>query len=98
MNKKNSTQFVCGKNVTDLTKQKTESQWDYIKKQCNEKFKCDCAKDCYGCKQLTNPQPCQLARLRASMLLGMLYFSDSIFTAAVLQDLFEKQFEPYVLS
>ena len=57
-----------GIHVEKLAKKEMEKLWHAVITTTNNQFKDRCVNNCYNCKQLSNPQPCIIARVRYGML------------------------------
>lgn len=57
-----------GIHVEKLATKEMEAYWYAVITKTNEQFKDRCVNNCYGCKQLSNPHPCEIARVRYGML------------------------------
>lgn len=86
-----------GKNIERLATKEMEEFWHVIITKTNEQFKDRCVNNCYGCKQLSNPHPCEIARVRYGMLDFARYTPYGLFQQAVIDDLKEAMFRnaPY---
>lgn len=86
-----------GKNIEKLATKEMEEFWHVVITKTNEQFKDRCMNNCNGCKQLSNPHPCEIARVRYGMLDFALNTSYDRFQQAVIDDLKEAMFRnaPY---
>ena len=57
-----------GIHVEKLATKEMEKFWHVVVTVANQQFKDRCVNNCYGCKQLSNPHPCEIARVRYGML------------------------------
>lgn len=57
-----------GIHVEKLATKEMEKFWHVVITVANHQFKDRCVNNCYGCKQLSNPHPCEIARVRYGML------------------------------
>ena len=89
-----------GKNIERLATKEIEELWHVVITKTNNQFKDRCVNNCYGCKQLTNPHPCEIARVRYGMLDYAATTYNLRFQQAVIEDLKEAQFKyaPYYIS
>lgn len=81
-----------GKNIERLATKELEELWHDVITKTNEQFKDRCVNNCYGCKQLTNPHPCEIARVRYGMLDYASTNYNLRFQLAVIEDLKEAMF------
>lgn len=86
-----------GIHVEKLATREMEEFWHIVVTKTNEQFKDRCVNNCYGCKQLSNPHPCEIARVRYGMLDFALNTPYGRFQQAVIDDLKEAMFHdaPY---
>lgn len=86
-----------GKNIERLATKEMEEFWHVVITKTNEQFKDRCVNNCYGCKQLSNPHPCEIARVRYGMLDYAATTPYGRFQQAVIDDLKEAMFRdaPY---
>ena len=86
-----------GIHVEKLTKKEMESIWFDCISMTNEQFKDRCVNFCDGCKQLSNPHPCEKARVRFGILFALAVKTEDKFMQAIIDDLMEAQFKtaPY---
>ena len=86
-----------GIHVEKLAKREMEEFWHDIITVANQQFKDRCVSNCYGCKQLTNPHPCEIARVRYGMLDYAATVPYGHFQQAVIDDLKDAMFSdaPY---
>lgn len=86
-----------GIHVEKLATKEIEELWHAIITVANQQFKDRCVNNCYGCKQLSNPHPCEVARVRYGMLDYAATTYNLRFQQAVIEDLKEAMFSdaPY---
>lgn len=87
----------AGENIQKLAVKGMESIWFDCISMTNEQFKDRCVNFCDGCKQLSNPHPCEIARVRFGILFAMAVKTEDTFFQAIIDDLMEAQFKyaPY---
>lgn len=85
-------QIEPGIHTEKLAIQEIEEIWHAVIGAANWQFKDRCMQHCKGCKQLSNPTPCAIARVRY----GMLDFAQTTpydrFHQAIIDDLKEEMF------
>lgn len=86
-----------GIHVEKLASKEMEELWFSVITVTNRQFKDRCVNNCYGCKQLSNPHPCEVARVRYGILDYALTTACYRFQQAVIEDLKEAMFSdaPY---
>lgn len=86
-----------GIHVEKLASKEMEEFWHAVITVANQQFKDRCVNNCYGCKQLSNPHPCEIARVRYGMLDYAATTPYGRFQLAVIDDLKEAMFRdaPY---
>ena len=86
-----------GIHVEKVATKEMEQLWHVVITTTNQQFKDRCVSNCYGCKQLTNPHPCEIARVRYGMLDYAPNGLIGRFQQAVIDDLKEAMFRdaPY---
>lgn len=81
-----------GIHVEKLAVSEMQSIWHTIITMTNQQFKERCVQNCDGCKQLSNPHPCEIARVRYGMLDYAATTPYGRFQQAVIDDLKEAMF------
>lgn len=76
-----------GIHVEKLATKEMEDFWHVVVTKTNEQFMNRCVNNCYGCKKLTNPNPCEIARVRYGMLDYAATTPYGRFQQAVVEDL-----------
>lgn len=87
----------AGVHVQKLAVTEMQELWHLVITLTNEQFKERCTNFCAGCKQLSNPNPCQLARVRYGMLQYAAANPIGRFHQAIIEDLKDAAFHyaPY---
>ena len=90
-------QIKPGIHTEKLATQEMQAFWLTVIAATNWQFKDRCTQHCKGCKQLTNPHPCEIARVRYGMLVRMLNSPYSSYQQAIIEDLKDEMFRdaPY---
>lgn len=81
-----------GIHVEKLATKEMEEFWHIVVTKTNEQFKDRCMNNCNGCKQLSNPHTCEVARVRYGMLDYAATTPYGRFQQAVIDDLKEAMF------
>lgn len=86
-----------GIHVEKLAVSEMEMFWHIVVTKTNDQFKDRCVNNCNGCKRLSNPHPCEIARVRYGMLDFALNTPYGRFQQAVIDDLKQAMFSdaPY---
>lgn len=87
----------AGENIQKLAVKEMETLWHDCISKTNEQFKERCVNFCDGCKQLSNPHPCEKARVRFGMLFALAVKNKDKFMQAIIDDIMQAQFKdaPY---
>lgn len=86
-----------GEHVEKLAVKEMENLWYMVVTMTNEQFKDRCTSFCDGCKKLSNPIPCPIARVRFGMLQYAAANPMGRFQQSIVDDLKDSQFKyaPY---
>ena len=95
MEKQRTTSFTPGAHVTKLAEELTINYLKDTVSTVNGIFKTDCYKNCHGCKKISGPHECEIAKRRAAYIKGLIENAFDDFDCAVLHDLFSHQFHNY---
>lgn len=85
-------QIKPGIHTEKLAIHEMEEFWLVVMNKTNEQFKDRCTQHCKGCKQLSNPTPCPIARVRYGMLDFIINTPYGRFQQAIVEDLIDEMF------
>lgn len=85
-------QIEPGIHTKKLAIHEMEEFWHTVIGAANWQFKDRCTQHCKGCKQLSNPTPCDIARVRYGMLDYAQTTPYGRFQQAIIEDLKDEMF------